>query len=126
MRDIRAATVQCQHAPGDKPRNLERVHRFVGEAARGKVEIVAFPEMCLTAYWHLRTLSREPFAPLAEPAPDGPARQALLRLSADHGMTIGAGLIERADDGGMLRRGPFQSCVDRTIVSCSRINRPRK
>jgi len=99
MRDIRVATVQFQHAPGDKAFNLERVRHYVEEAARSNVEIIAFPEMCLTGYWHVRKLSREAVETLAEPVPSGPSTQELLRLSRAHGMTIGAGLIERADDG---------------------------
>ena len=98
MRDIRVATVQFQHAPGDKPYNLGRVRHFVMEAARASVEIIAFPEMCLTGYWHVRKLSRAAFEALAEPV-DGPCTQELLRLSRDHGMSIGAGLLERAPDG---------------------------
>ena len=99
MRDIRVATVQFQSQPGDKAHNLERVRRFVTEAAESAVEIVAFPEMCLTGYWHVRKLSREGVEALAEPVPLGPSTQELLRLSREHAMTIGAGLIERGDDG---------------------------
>ncbi len=98
MRDIRVATVQFQHAPGDKEYNLGRVRHFVAEGAGEKAEIIAFPEMCLTGYWHTRKLSRDEFAALAEPVPDGPLSRELLRLSREHGMTIGAGLVERADD----------------------------
>ena len=99
MRDIRVASVQFQHQSGDKEYNLGRVRHFVGEAGKSKVEIILFPEMCLTGYWHVRKLSRDPVAALAEPVPDGPSTQELLRLSKQHGMTICAGLIERADDG---------------------------
>ena len=99
MRDIRVAAVQFQHAPGDKTYNLARVGHFVAEAARSGTEIIAFPEMCLTGYWHTRKLSRDDVAALAEPVPDGRCTQELMRLSRDHGMTVGAGLIERADDG---------------------------
>jgi predicted amidohydrolase len=99
MRDIRVATVQFQPQPGDKAYNLDRVRHFVTEAAESAVEIIAFPEMCLTGYWHIRKLSREGVEALAEPVPDGPCTQELLRLSRAHAMTIGAGLIERGDDG---------------------------
>ena len=58
MRDIRVATVQFQHAPSDKVYNLGRIRHFVGEAARSGAEITAFPEMCLTGYWHVRNLDR--------------------------------------------------------------------
>lgn len=99
MRDLRVATVQFQHEPGDKSYNLGRVRHFVTEAAQSGVEIIAFPEMCLTGYWHVRKLTREGVEALAEHVPDGPSTQELLRLSREHSMTIGAGLIERGDDG---------------------------
>src|SRR5437762_2667655 len=101
MRDIRVATVQFQHAAGDKAYNFGRVRHFVTEAARARVEMIAFPEMCLTGYWHVRKLSRAAFEALAEPVPDGPSTRDLLDLSREHGMTIGAGLLERAPDGGV-------------------------
>ncbi|MFL5556468.1 MAG: nitrilase family protein [Gemmatimonadaceae bacterium] len=99
MRDIRVATVQFQHQPGDKNYNLGRVRHFVGEAAASAVELIAFPEMCLTGYWHVRKLERDAFEALAERVPDGPSAQELLRLSRDYRMTIGAGLVEQGDDG---------------------------
>jgi predicted amidohydrolase len=101
MRDIRTATVQFQHAPGDKAHNLERIRHYVEEAAAAGVEIIVFPEMCITGYWHVRKLSREGVEALAEPVPDGPSSEFLLSLSRQHGMSIGAGLIERAGDGSL-------------------------
>ena len=99
MRDIRVATVQFQHHPGDKSYNLGRVRHFVAEAAESGVEIIAFPEMCITGYWHVRRLNREGVEALAESVPDGPSTQELLGLSREHSMSIGAGLIERGGDG---------------------------
>src|SRR5256884_7759590 len=101
MRDTCVATVQFQHAAGDRVYNLGRIRHFVTEAARARVEMIAFPEMCLTGYWHVRRLSRAAFEALAEPVPDGPSTRDLLDLSRQHGMTIGAGLLERAPDGGV-------------------------
>jgi predicted amidohydrolase len=98
MRDIRVASVQFEHKSGDKSYNLDRVRHFVGEAAKSGVEIIVFPEMCLTGYWHVRKLSRAEVAALAEPVPYGPSTQELMRLSREHGITICAGLIERGDD----------------------------
>jgi hypothetical protein len=99
MRDIRVATVQFQHFAGDKPYNLERVRHFVEQAKEQGVELIAFPEMCITGYWHVRKLSSEAFAALAEPVPDGPSSREVRQLSREHGMTIGAGLVERGGDG---------------------------
>ena len=101
MRDIRVAAVQFQHTPSNKAYNLDRVRHFVAEAARSRVELIAFPEMCLTGYWHVRKLSREAIEALSEHVPDGACTRELLRLSAKHRMTIGTGLIERSDDGAM-------------------------
>src|SRR6059036_1982980 len=99
MRDIRVATVQFQHAAGDKAYNFGRILHFATEAARARAEMIAFPEMCLTGYWHVRKLSRAAFEALAEPVPGGPSTRDLLDLSREHGMTVGAGLLERASDG---------------------------
>jgi len=99
MRDVRVASVQFQHQSGDKEYNLGRVRHFLGEATKSKVEVIVFPEMCLTGYWHVRKLSHDQIAALAEPVPDGPSTQELLRLSRQHRMTICAGLIERGGDG---------------------------
>ncbi len=101
MRNVRVAAVQFQHAPGDKAANLATIERFARQAAERRVEIVVFPECCISGYWHLRKLSREELTDLAEPVPAGPAAQRLLALSRQHGISIGAGLVER-DDGGRL------------------------
>ena len=101
MQNIRVAAVQFQHTPGDKAANLEIIRGFVQEAATQHVDVIAFPEMCLTGYWHVRNLSREAIDALAEPVPSGASTEALLSLAMHHDLTIGAGLIER-DDAGTL------------------------
>jgi predicted amidohydrolase len=101
MKNIRVASVQFQHLPGERAANLERVRSFVEEAARRGVGLIAFPEMCITGYWHVRNLSRAEVEALAEPVPGGPSTEQLLALSRQHDMTIGAGLIERARDGSL-------------------------
>src|SRR5206468_12468478 len=50
---------------------------------------------------HVGKPSRQAFDARAEPVPDGTCSLDLLELSRDHGMTIGAGLLERATDGGV-------------------------
>lgn len=99
MQPIRAASVQFQHAPGDKAFNLDRIAHFVQAAAAERVQLIVFPEMCISGYWHVRTLTREQIVGLAEPIPAGPATQRLLELSRGHNMTIGAGLIELSPTG---------------------------
>src|SRR5689334_13684662 len=85
-RKIRAASVQFQHAPGDKQANLEKMRGFVRNGARRGVELIAFPEMCVTGYWHVRNLPRAEVDALAEPVPDGPTTAELLALSKEYGM----------------------------------------
>jgi predicted amidohydrolase len=99
MLPIRAASVQFNHRPGDKSANLETIRRFVRLAAERDVDLLVFPEMCITGYWHVRKLARADIVELSEPVPDGPATQSLLALARESGMTIGAGLIERSEDG---------------------------
>lgn len=101
MRDIRVAAVQFNHRPGDKETNLAIVRRFVEQAARQKVEIIAFPECCISGYWHLRHLTHDEIAALAEPVPDGPTTGKLSALSRECGLSIGAGFIERTADGAL-------------------------
>ena len=101
MRDIRVASVQFQHAAGDKPANLRTIERFVSAAAGQGVQLIVFPECCISGYWHLRRLEREQLAALAEAVPGGPATAELLRLASEHKMTIGAGLVEADPDGNL-------------------------
>jgi predicted amidohydrolase len=101
MRDIRVASVQFEHHAGDKDANFAKVRRFAGDAAERGVEILAFPECCITGYWFLRNLSHEELLGLAEPLPGGPSTGRLLALSRECRMTIGAGLVE-VDRAGIL------------------------
>lgn len=98
MRDVRVAAVQFEHRSAEKRANLSKIQHFVEEAACQGVAIIVFPECCITGYWHLRHLSREELAALAEPVFDGPSSQVLVSLAKTHKMTIGAGLIEMAED----------------------------
>jgi predicted amidohydrolase len=94
MRKIRVASVQFESAAGDKSANLAKIEVFLQSAAARGVELIVFPECCITGYWFLRNLSREQLKALAEPVFAGPSSQALLRLAKQYHMTIGAGFIE--------------------------------
>lgn len=95
---ITVATVQFNHRPGDKDYNFSRVEHFVKQAAKKRVKIIAFPEMCLTGYWHVRNLGQPEIQALAEPVPQGSLSQKLLVLAQKYDMLIGAGLLESAGD----------------------------
>ena len=101
MRDIRVASVQFEHAAGEKAANLAKVEAFVQKAAAEKAEIVVFPECCITGYWFLRHLSREQLLALAEPVFEGPSSLRLMELAKQHALTVGAGLVEIGDDGNL-------------------------
>jgi predicted amidohydrolase len=99
MESIKAAAVQLNHVPGDKEANLEKIETFTARAAAEGVELLVFPEMCLTGYWHVRHLAHDQVEALSEPVPDGPSTRRLVEVASTHGLTLGAGLIERATDG---------------------------
>jgi predicted amidohydrolase len=99
MESIKAAAVQLNHVPGDKAANLGKIDRFSRRAAAEGVELLVFPEMCVTGYWHVRHLGGDQVEALSEPVPEGPSTRELVELAATHGLTLGAGLIERSDDG---------------------------
>lgn len=101
-RTIRAASVQMESLPGDKEANFHKVESFVAEAVRHGATLVIFPECCLSGYWFMRNLSGEQLAALAEPVPDGPSVKRLRALATASGITIGAGLVEAAPDGGFF------------------------
>jgi len=101
MKNIRVASVQFHHQPNNKAANLGKIRAFVAEAAAQRVELIAFPEMCITGYWHVRKLSKTDLLSLAEPVPDGDSTRELLALAAQHQITVGAGLIELGEDGAM-------------------------
>lgn len=99
MNDLRVATVQFQHVASDKSANLETVCRLTAEAAGKGAELVVFPEMCITGYWHLRNLPQADLEVLAESVPEGECTQALLALAKEHDLSVGAGFIECGEDG---------------------------
>jgi predicted amidohydrolase len=98
MLPIRTGSVQFNHRPSDKLANLEIIRRFTSSAAERRVDLLVFPEMCITGYWHVRKLARHEIVALSEPVPDGPSTQSLMALACESGMTIGAGLIERSEE----------------------------
>src|SRR5690349_9059355 len=96
---MRVASVQFEAAPGDKRANLAKIRAFVERAAAQHIDLVVCPECCITGYWFLRNLSNDQITALAEPVPGGPSVQAVVALARQHGITIGAGLIELGEDG---------------------------
>jgi predicted amidohydrolase len=94
MNNLTAAAVQFEPVPADKRANLDKIAAFVDRAKQQNVELLVFPECCITGYWHLRNLTEEALRALAEPAVTGPSSAVLLELSRASGMSIGAGFVE--------------------------------
>jgi len=96
---IKTAVVQFQHQAGNKKYNLMMMEGFIQQAAINGVQILAFPEMCITGYWHVPKLDNDGVAALAESVETGSSVRLIRKLAVKHQMLIGAGFIERGDDG---------------------------
>ena len=99
LTSLKAATVQFQHQASNKKYNLLIMEKFIEQAALEQVKILTFPEMCITGYWHVPKLTATEVSALAESIADSPSLTLIRALAIKHQMLIGAGLIERADDG---------------------------
>jgi predicted amidohydrolase len=95
---LRVAVVQFQPVPDAPDENLAIVRAHAGAAAAEGVQLVAFPEMCLLGYWHLRRHTAERLQELAEPA-DGPHVTAVSRLAEELRIGIGVGFLEEDAEG---------------------------
>jgi predicted amidohydrolase len=95
---LRAAVVQFEPVPDHPDANLAILRRLATEAAGLGAQFVAFPEMCLLGYWHLRRQTGERLQELAEHA-DGPHVSAVAELAEELGVGIGAGFLEADADG---------------------------
>ena len=99
LKSLKVATVQFQHQANDKKYNLLIMEKFIEKAAVQQVKILAFPEMCITGYWHVSKLTTAEVHALAEPIATSTSLKLIRTLALKHQMIIGAGLIEQAEDG---------------------------
>src|SRR6185436_18932929 len=98
-RVLRVAAVQFESAPADKTANFRKVESFIEQAVAQRVRLIVFPECCITGYWFIRHLPVKQLAALAEPIPNGPSTRRLVELARQHGVTLGAGLVEDGGNG---------------------------
>jgi predicted amidohydrolase len=103
MDTYRVASLQMESVPGAKTANLAKIDTFAAEAARQGARLMLAPECSVTGYWWMRNLSHDDFAALAEPVPDGPSTRALIAMARRHGISVGAGFIERGEDGKLYK-----------------------
>ena len=113
-RGLRAAAVQFESLPGDKDANFRKIETFASQAAAQGVQLLVFPECCVTGYWFIRNLTVEQLAEFAEPIPDGPSTRRLIDLARRHNITVGAGWVE-ASSGGVFYNSYVVALPDGTI-----------
>lgn len=111
MEKLKIASAQFENKSGDKAYNLSRIDELSAKAAAEGAQAVAFHECSITGYTFARKLSKEQMLDLAEPIPDGPSVQALMKIAAKHNIAILAGLFEK-DSGDRLFKAYV--CVDKT------------
>jgi predicted amidohydrolase len=95
MNILHIAAAQFEHRDGDKAFNLSRIHALSRQAVAEGADLVSFHECCISAYSFVQPFSREQLLDLAEPVPDGASIRELMRISADVGVPLLAGLFER-------------------------------
>lgn len=95
---LRCAAVQFEAVPDRPDLNLATIVRLAREAANDHVQFVAFPEMCLLGYWHLRRHTAGRLQELAQPA-DGEHVSVVRELAVELGIGIGVGFLELGSNG---------------------------
>lgn len=114
---LKVSSVQFQHKAGDKTYNLQRIDDFVAEAVAAGSQMVVFPEMCISGYWHVPRLDAVGLQALAEPL-GGPSIGHVARLARRQGIAIGAGFLERGGDGKLYNA--YAVCMPDGAVHCHR------
>jgi predicted amidohydrolase len=72
--------------------NRKILQRTIRRAGAQDVDLIVFPELCVTGY---NFTSFEQVQTIAEPVPNGATTQLFVELAQEHGMIIVAGLAER-------------------------------
>lgn len=98
MNSLIIATAQFENSSGDKSYNLSVIRSLAKQARLKGAEVIAFHECSVTGYTFARKLSKEQLVALAEPIPEGPSIEALIRIAAEFDIVILAGLFERVGE----------------------------
>lgn len=114
---FKVSSVQFQHKASDKAYNLSRIAHFTNEAILEGSQLVAFPEMCITGYWHVPKMDRDGLYALAEPL-SGPSISYVAAMAREKGIAIGAGFLELAEDQSLYNS--YAVCMPDGQVHCHR------
>lgn len=98
MRTLNIAVAQFQPKDGDKEYNLSVIEKLTDKAKDDEAEVISFHELCITAYTHLKDLTRKELSELAEEIPNGKSTRELIRISKKYNIPIFAGLVEKDGD----------------------------
>ena len=93
MKNIRVAVAVTRSPVGKSDDNLEGMRKWIQAAKKKKADLICFPEMNITGYYH-----RDPIRDSAQPIP-GPISNRLAAYAAEEGIVILAGMAEKAADG---------------------------
>lgn len=96
---LTVAAVQFNAAEFDKKHNLDQMEAMVADASSRGVDVVSFPEICITGYnWILYTDDAETLFSVAESIPDGPSTERVIEMAARHNIAVLFGLLEKDGD----------------------------
>lgn len=95
----RIATVSFS-VENDKECNLAKMDEFIAQAANQDVDLLLFPELCVTGYGYNPTFHIDPkdvlyYNQVAELVPEGPSTQRLIEKAKEHDMYIAWSMTEK-------------------------------
>jgi N-carbamoylputrescine amidase len=96
MKDIRIAVAVTRSTVGNPGRNLDEMGKWIREAKRAHVDLICFPEMNVTGYWH-----QDPVRDTAEQIP-GPISERVVGLAVEERIVILSGMAEKDSDGNVF------------------------
>ncbi|MGA1195962.1 MAG: nitrilase family protein [Candidatus Latescibacterota bacterium] len=98
MQNIKIGAAQFEAKDGDKTYNLNRIEALTKQAVAQGAEVVSFHECCISGYTFLQTLSQKKIIDIAEPIPNGPSTNRLIKIAQTYNVPILAGLVESDGD----------------------------
>ncbi len=90
---VAAAQIHPRFAKPEKNRRI--LGKYCSKAGQQAVELLVFPELCVSGY---NFVSKEQAESLAEPVPEGETIQLWEAFAKQYGMIIVGGLVELGDD----------------------------
>jgi len=90
-KEVNIALAQIASRVGDKEANIKTMEKTITQAKRKGANLIIFPELALTGY-----VVRDLVYELAEPVPNGPSIQQILKVTKKQNVHIIFGMIERS------------------------------